>query len=84
VSSICFIVQVHILFNIHVVAIRIIRSATELGWITVALYTEGDTSHATFADEAVKLQSAADYMDVDVVVKAALTYVHKFTKLRHR
>ncbi|KIJ47347.1 hypothetical protein M422DRAFT_45881 [Sphaerobolus stellatus SS14] len=53
------------------IAIRVIRSATELGWDTVAIYTENDESHATFADEAVKLGNTADFMNVDVVVQAA-------------
>ncbi|KIJ25702.1 hypothetical protein M422DRAFT_38532 [Sphaerobolus stellatus SS14] len=62
------------------IAIRVIRSATELGWDTVAIYTENDESHATFADEAVKLGNTADFMNVDVVVQAAVktgcTHLH--------
>ncbi|KDR68330.1 hypothetical protein GALMADRAFT_256949 [Galerina marginata CBS 339.88] len=53
------------------IAIRILRSASELGWSTVAVYTEGDSSHATFADEAVRLASTADFLNVDVIVDVA-------------
>ncbi|KZP17617.1 hypothetical protein FIBSPDRAFT_957067 [Athelia psychrophila] len=35
-------------------AIRIIRTAQELGWSTVAIYTAQDSSHAAFAGAAVK------------------------------
>lgn len=54
------------------------RSARELGWRTVALYTTEpslDISHATYADEAIKLDDVSQYMDVAVMVKIALTYV---------
>ncbi|KZP24444.1 hypothetical protein FIBSPDRAFT_888885 [Athelia psychrophila] len=37
------------------VAIRIIRTAQELAWSTVAIYPAQDTSNAVFADGAVKL-----------------------------
>ena len=47
------------------VAVRICRSAAELGWETVALYAEGDASHASYADEAVLLDSPARYMDAN-------------------
>lgn len=53
------------------VAVRILRSATELGWATVAVYTDNDTSHATFADEAVKLSSVADFLSVETIVEVA-------------
>ncbi|EIW74331.1 hypothetical protein CONPUDRAFT_67490 [Coniophora puteana RWD-64-598 SS2] len=49
-------------------------------WTTVALYTSGDTSHATFADEAVHLASAAEYMLPERILNIALstqcTHVH--------
>ncbi|KAF9554220.1 hypothetical protein CPC08DRAFT_753802 [Agrocybe pediades] len=62
------------------IAIRVLRAASELGWDAVALYTENDISHATFADEAVKLNTPADYLSVEAIVKAAVntqcTHVH--------
>jgi len=56
------------------VAIRILRAATELGWSTITIFTENDSSHAGYADESVELGSATDFMDVDLVVKIALKY----------
>ncbi|GLB39033.1 putative biotin carboxylase C-terminal domain [Lyophyllum shimeji] len=53
------------------IAIRILRSAAELGWTTVAIYTDGDESHATFADEVVKLDRVSDYLDVGKIVNIA-------------
>ena len=56
------------------VAIRILRAATELGWSTITIFTENDCSHAGYADESVELGSATDFMDVDLVVTIALKY----------
>ncbi|KAG6901430.1 hypothetical protein C0995_012105 [Termitomyces sp. Mi166 len=53
------------------IAVRILRSAAELGWATVAIYIDKDESHATFADEAVKLDGVADYLDVGKIVVLA-------------
>ncbi|KAJ3513150.1 hypothetical protein NLJ89_g3111 [Agrocybe chaxingu] len=62
------------------IAIRILRSARELGWDTVSIYMEDDASHAGFADEAVKLNSVSDFMNVDTIVNAAIqtqsTHLH--------
>ncbi|TFK28522.1 carboxylase:pyruvate/acetyl-coa/propionyl-CoA [Coprinopsis marcescibilis] len=62
------------------IAIRILRSAAELGWGTVAIYTETDPSHASYADEAVKLDGPEDFLKIDVVARAAsdtnCTHVH--------
>ncbi|KAJ3558989.1 hypothetical protein NP233_g11373 [Leucocoprinus birnbaumii] len=65
------------------IAIRVLRSARELGWRTVALYTTEptpDASHATYADEAVKLDDVAQYMNVAAIVRIAVanncTHVH--------
>ncbi|KAI0698038.1 hypothetical protein C8T65DRAFT_614398 [Cerioporus squamosus] len=62
------------------IAIRICRSATELGWRTVALYTEKDVSHAFYADEAVLLDSPAQYTDPEHIAGIArqtgCTHVH--------
>lgn len=63
------------LFPRYAVAIRVIRSAIELGWGTVAVYMENDESHASFADEAVKLSGPTDFMNVDIVVQIAVKYV---------
>ena len=53
------------------VAIRILRSARELGWSTVAVYLPNDASHAGYADEAVKLDGVGDLMDVEVIAAIA-------------
>ncbi|PPR04770.1 hypothetical protein CVT24_007086 [Panaeolus cyanescens] len=62
------------------IAVRILRAATELGWGTVAIYTDNDPSHAAFATEAVKLKSVAEYMDVNEIVRVTVqtkcTHVH--------
>ncbi|TBU31410.1 hypothetical protein BD311DRAFT_656741 [Dichomitus squalens] len=62
------------------IAVRIFRSATELGWQTVAIYTEKDESHASYADEAVLLDSPARFMDADHIADIArrtgCTHVH--------
>jgi hypothetical protein len=45
----------------------------------VALYTAQpslDTSHATYADEAVKLDDPGQYMIVDTIVGIAARYVY--------
>lgn len=59
---------------IWTVAIRIIRTAQELGWSTVAIYTAQDTSHATFADEAVKLDDVSWFMNPERIVDIAMKY----------
>ncbi|KAG6897310.1 hypothetical protein C0992_002612 [Termitomyces sp. T32_za158] len=53
------------------IAVRVLRSAAELGWATATIYTEKDKSHSTFADEAVKLDEVADYLDVGKIVALA-------------
>ncbi|KAJ2932220.1 hypothetical protein H1R20_g4871, partial [Candolleomyces eurysporus] len=62
------------------IAIRILRSARELGWSTVAVYLSKDASHAAYADEAVKLESVGDFMNVEVIAaiasRAKCTHVH--------
>ncbi|KAL0572648.1 hypothetical protein V5O48_009306 [Marasmius crinis-equi] len=62
------------------IAIRVFRAAAELGWTTVALYTENDSSHSTYADESIQLSSPAEYMDVQKVVECAIrsksTHIH--------
>ncbi|KAF9458933.1 hypothetical protein BDZ94DRAFT_1312835 [Collybia nuda] len=62
------------------VAIRVLRAATELGWDTVSIYTEGDESHATFSDHAIKLDDTSDYLNFEkisaVAVKAGCTHLH--------
>lgn len=64
------------LFNLtRTVAIRIIRSAQEIGWDTVAIYTDNDSSHATFADDAIKLDNVSKFMDVGFIIETARQYV---------
>ncbi|KAF9486231.1 carboxylase:pyruvate/acetyl-coa/propionyl-CoA [Pholiota conissans] len=62
------------------IAIRILRSASELGWTTVAIYTANDGSHASFANEAVELETVADFMKVETIVDIAgrtnCTHIH--------
>ncbi|KAF5368225.1 hypothetical protein D9615_010529 [Tricholomella constricta] len=62
------------------IAVRILRSAGELGWSTVAIYTDGDESHATYADKAVKLDNVSDYLDVgkivDIAQRLQCTHLH--------
>lgn len=62
------------------IAIRVLRTAQELGWQTVAVYSANDASHAGFADEAIELGSAGEFMDVNVIAAIAArthcTHVH--------
>jgi acetyl/propionyl-CoA carboxylase alpha subunit/acetyl-CoA carboxylase carboxyltransferase component len=59
------------------IAIRIARSAAELGLATVAVYAEDDSAslHTRLADEAVALKGvgAAAYLDIEGVIGAART-----------
>ncbi len=58
------------------IAIRVARSAAELGLATVAVYAEDDAAslHVRRADEAVALTGlgAAAYLDIGQIVEAAL------------
>lgn len=73
--------------RLRTVAIRILRSARELGWRTVALYTtvpDLDASHATYADEACELHDVALYMNVQAIVEIAVQYVNYFRMIEYR
>ncbi|MEU2126237.1 biotin carboxylase N-terminal domain-containing protein, partial [Nocardia niwae] len=57
------------------VAVRVVRTARERGWRTLAMHTaeERDALHVRLADDAVALPGvgAAAYLDVAAVVAAA-------------
>ena len=57
------------------VAVRVIRTAAEMGIATVAVYPEDDaaTLHVSLADAAEPLESAgaAAYLDIEAVIAAA-------------
>ena len=57
------------------IAIRVLRSASELGWSTVAVYPEDDAGslHTGKADEAVRLSGGgtAAYLDMDQLLSVA-------------
>ena len=58
------------------IALRIMRSAQEMGIKTVAIYSEADrrAPHVLFADEAVFVgpaPSAESYLKADVIIEAA-------------
>src|ERR1700677_2919408 len=59
------------------IAIRIARTAAEMGLATVAVYAEDDAAslHTRRADEAVALKGvgAAAYLDIEGIVVAAKT-----------
>ncbi|KZP24412.1 hypothetical protein FIBSPDRAFT_951177 [Athelia psychrophila] len=79
-----FCVQVHIdfgprydpgigIFNVQVLCIyyeSVLRSAKELRWITIAMYTPRDTN-AVFADDAVKLDDISWFMSPERIVEIA-------------
>ncbi|NDJ59877.1 MAG: ATP-grasp domain-containing protein [Chloroflexi bacterium] len=55
------------------IAVRIIQTCRELGIASVALYTDSDVSsrHVRLADESIRLESAADFMDPAAIVQIA-------------
>lgn len=60
------------------IAVRIIRSARELGIATVAVYSDADAQapHVELADEAIHIGAApatASYLDVERIIDAART-----------
>ena len=57
-----------------VMAVRIIRACTDLGFATVAVYDDADVwaPHAGLADEAYALASADGYADIDSLIAVAL------------
>lgn len=60
------------------IALRVMRSARELGIRTVAVYSDADRHalHVRFADEAIRIgppPSSESYLKMDVIISAALT-----------
>jgi len=60
------------------IAIRVMRTAREMGIRTVAVYSEADahSMHANFADEAVLIggsEPSASYLKIDAIIHAATT-----------
>ncbi|MBD3337190.1 MAG: acetyl-CoA carboxylase biotin carboxylase subunit [Candidatus Eisenbacteria bacterium] len=58
------------------IAVRILRGAREMGWETVAVYSEADRAalHVQEAQEAVCIgapEPAASYLDIDAILEAA-------------
>ena len=53
------------------IAIRILTTARELNIHTITIYTSDDSNHATYADEAIPLQSPSDFTDVRLLVELA-------------
>lgn len=51
------------------IAARILSTCRELGLDTFALYSENDISHTYNASHAIRLESPADYMSVDTMLK---------------
>src|SRR5258706_15568793 len=73
-------------FNRGEIAIRILRAANELGWRTVAIYSQEDrlSLHRSKADEAYLIGQGLGpvqaYLDVDGIVEMAkakgVDYIH--------
>ena len=55
------------------IAVRIIRTLTQMGIRSATIYTDEDrgAKHAHAADEALYVGSAGAYLDVDVIIEAA-------------
>ncbi|KZP15990.1 hypothetical protein FIBSPDRAFT_958339 [Athelia psychrophila] len=60
-----------LLSNRGEIAIRICRTAQELGWSAVAVYTAQGTSNATVADEATKLDDPSWFASPERIVDIA-------------
>jgi urea carboxylase len=56
------------------IAARIVRSARALGLRSIAVYSDADagTPHTLLADEAVHLAGANPYLDVELIIQAAI------------
>jgi acetyl/propionyl-CoA carboxylase alpha subunit len=56
------------------IAARIVRSAQALGLRAVAVYSNADaaTPHTSHADEAIHLTGPNPYLDVELIVEAAV------------
>jgi len=56
------------------IAVRILSAARELDYETYALYSDNDATHTYGADHAVKLPSAASYLDIDKLLHIVKEY----------
>ncbi|EME42460.1 hypothetical protein DOTSEDRAFT_175540 [Dothistroma septosporum NZE10] len=56
------------------IAARILQSCRELSLETYSLYTENDISHVYNSHHAIRLNSPADYMSIDALLKVVKDY----------
>ncbi len=56
------------------IAIRIFRTCREMGFPSVAIYSDPDqvALHTRFADEAISIGASSSYLDIPTVINAAL------------
>ncbi|KAL5446757.1 hypothetical protein PMIN07_009791 [Paraphaeosphaeria minitans] len=62
------------------IATRILSAAQELSIKTSAIYTSGDSSHTSHADQSIEVSSASTFMDIsaliEIVKKHGIDAVH--------
>lgn len=50
------------------ISVRVLQTARELGLYTIALFTAGDDTHTSYANEAIEIPSVVSYVDIDLLV----------------